>query len=122
MSYDKINIIYMSYDKDENKFKEPYKLYIDEKKVGGREKEGGDIFDDFDNNSNSLNILRNSDSSFDLSYLYDNNTISDIKKYISKKLETYNIDIPFECQYLESKKFSVIPTAFPSKLAQNRPI
>lgn len=112
MSYDKINIIYMSYDKDENKFKElknvdikikPYKLYIDEKKVGGREKEGGDIFDDFDNNSNSLNILRNSDSSFDLSYLYDNNTISDIKKYISKKLETYNIDIPFECQYLESK-------------------
>jgi hypothetical protein len=113
MSYDKINIIYMSYDKDQNKFKEfksinikikPYKLYLDEKKQSYANKEGGDIFDDFDNNTNSnnLNGLKNFDSSFDLNYLYDNNTISDVKKYISKKLEKYDITIPFECQYLES--------------------
>lgn len=115
MGYDKINVIYMSYDNEENKFKEtrtisikikPYKLYLDEKKQTYANKFGGDIFDDFDDldkklyNSNASNKFNDSNN---LEYLYDNNTIADIKKFMSKKLEKYDIILPLECQYLESR-------------------
>lgn len=115
MGYDKINVIYMSYDNEENKFKEtktisikikPYKLYLDEKKQTYANKFGGDIFDDFDNLDKNIYNLNSSNKFIDsneLDYLYDNNTIADIKKFMSKKLEKYDIILPLECQYLESK-------------------
>lgn len=114
MGYDKINVIYMSYDNEENKFKKtktvsikikPYKLYLDEKKQTYVNKFGGDIFDDFDEGTLDKKLYNSNDSlnSNNLEYLYDNNTIADIKKFMSKKLEKHDIILPLECQYLESK-------------------
>ncbi len=61
---------------------------------------GGDLFDDFENIRDAKKITtKKTNSEYKLKYLFDSNTLLDIKRFIYS-----NKNIPVESQYLECKR------------------